>query len=146
MWWCESSFQTGNNTQCHWMVITTDIRIWCSQPFQTSSMPKKRLVLHYSSKDGALVQWLKLPAWKVEDRGFKPPLWPSSFIETNCFFPLTRNDSILSGTSVRWRARPQTARAWIPNPVSGGQCHLLYLTILRRLSWSIFAYMCTKVA
>ena len=52
MWWCKSSFQTGNNAQCHWMVITTDIRIWCSQPFQTSSMPKKRLVLHYSSKGG----------------------------------------------------------------------------------------------
>ena len=46
----------------------------------------------------------------------------------------------------RWRARPQTARARISNPVSGGQCHLNYLTILRRFSWPSLAYMCTKVA
>ena len=32
------------------------------------------------------------------------------------------------------------------NPVSGGQCHLNHLTILRRFSWSSLAYMCTKVA
>ena len=36
----------------------------------------------------------------------------------------------------RYRARPQTARARISNPVSGGQCHLNHLTILRRFSWS----------
>ena len=36
--------------------------------------------------------------------------------------------------------------AQISNPVSGGQCHLIYLTILRRLSWPSLAYMCTKVA
>ena len=28
----------------------------------------------------------------------------------------------------------------------GGQCHLNYLTILRRFSWPSLAYMCTKVA
>ena len=43
-------------------------------------------------------------------------------------------------------ARPQTARARISNPVSGGQCHLIHLTILRRFSWPSSAYMCTKVA
>ena len=43
-------------------------------------------------------------------------------------------------------ARPQTARARISSPVSGGQCHLIHLTILRRFSWSSLAYMCTKVA
>ena len=32
------------------------------------------------------------------------------------------------------------------NPVSGGQCHLNHLTILRRFSWPSLAYMCTKVA
>ena len=31
------------------------------------------------------------------------------------------------------------------NPVSGGQCHLNHLTILRMFSWPISAYMCTKV-
>ena len=31
-----------------------------------------------------------------------------------------------------WRARPQTARVRISNSVSGRQCHLIHLTILRR--------------
>ena len=39
-----------------------------------------------------------------------------------------------------------TARTRISNPVSGGQCHLNHLTILRRFSWPSLAYMCTKVA
>ena len=34
----------------------------------------------------------------------------------------------------------------ISNPVSGGQCHLNHLTILRSFSWPSLAYMCTKVA
>ena len=34
----------------------------------------------------------------------------------------------------------------ISNPVSGGQCHLNHLTILRRFSWPSLACMCTKVA
>ena len=34
----------------------------------------------------------------------------------------------------------------LSNPVSGGQCHLNHLTILRRFSWPSLAYMCTKVA
>ena len=47
--------------------------------------------LSWSSKGesgaGALMQWLKLPAWKVGDRGFEPhSIWPSSFKETKCFF------------------------------------------------------------
>ena len=37
-------------------------------------------------------------------------------------------------------------RARISNPVSGGQCHLSHLTILRRFSWPSLTYMCTKVA
>ena len=56
---------------------------------------------------------------------------------------LTHEDSILWGASVTERlcSRPQMARARISNPpVSGGQCHLIHLTILS------LAYMCTKVA
>ena len=34
----------------------------------------------------------------------------------------------------------------ISNPVSGGQCHINHLTILRKFSWPSSAYMCTKVA
>ena len=32
-----------------------------------------------SSTTLALVQWLKLPAWKVEDMQDRTPLWPSRF-------------------------------------------------------------------
>ena len=35
------------------------------------------------------------------------------------------------------------ARTQISNPVSGGQCHLIHLTILRGFSWPSLAYMCT---
>ena len=55
------------------------------------------IVLH-NNRGGALMQWFKVRAWKIGDRG-------------------------------------QTARARISNPVSGGQCHLINLTILRRFSW-----------
>ena len=52
---------------------------------------------------------------------------------TKMFLPY---HSVLLGASVteRWRARPQTARARISNPVSGGHCHLTHLIILRRFS------------
>ena len=36
----------------------------------------------------------------------------------------------------RWRARPQTARAQI---LSGGQCHLNHLTMVRMFSWPSLA-------
>ena len=35
---------------------------------------------------------------------------------------------------------------WNLNPVSGGQCHFIQLTILRKYSWPSLAYMFTKVA
>ena len=48
--------------------------------------------------------------------------------------------------SLRDREVLANTRAQISNPVSAGQCHLNYLTILRRFSWPSLAYMCTKVA
>ena len=59
-----------------------------------------------------MVQWLKLPAWKVEDRGFEPHSGLYVSRKQNASSPLTREDSILWGASVakRWRARPQTTR------------------------------------
>ena len=41
----------------------------------------------------------------------------------------------------RYRARPQTAKAQISNPVAEGQCHLLHLRILGRFSWPSLAYI-----
>ena len=43
----------------------------------------------------------------------------------------------------RQRARPQTASARISNHVSGGQFHLIHLTILRTCSWPSLAYEVT---
>ena len=59
---------------------------------------------------GALVQWLKLLAWKFVDRWFRAPLRPQVSKKQNVSSPLTRKHPILWGTSVtkRERARPQT--------------------------------------
>ena len=44
-------------------------------------------VMHYAHPR-RLVLWLKLPVWKVAWRSrVRPPLWPSSFKETKCFYP-----------------------------------------------------------
>ena len=61
--------------------------------------------------------------------------------ERKMFLPHPRVKLSIVGS----RARSQTARARISNPVSGGQCHLIHLTILRKFSWPSLAYMCTKV-
>ena len=83
-----------------------------------------------------MVQRLKLPAWKVGEHGLKPHSGLQVLKKQNVSSPLTRNDSILRGTTKteRYRARPQIARVRISNPVSGGQCHHIYLTILRWFS------------
>ena len=80
-----------------------------------------------------------LPCFEL--RSQHTQLQPSK--KQNVSSPLTREDSILWGASVteRSRARHQTTRARISNPVSGGQCHLLHLTILRRFSWPSLAYI-----
>ena len=49
---------------------------------------------------GALVQWLKLPAWKVRDREFQPHTGFQVSKKLNVSFPLTRKDSILWGAYV----------------------------------------------
>ena len=68
--------------------------------------------------------------------------------ETKMFLPHPRVKVSIVG-SLRDRevaCSASTARARISNPVSGGQCHLHHLTILRRFSWPSLAYMCKKVA
>ena len=47
-----------------------------------------------------MVQWLKLPAWKVGDRGFKPHSDLQVLNEQNVSSPLTREDAILWGASL----------------------------------------------
>ena len=49
---------------------------------------------------GALVQWLKLPAWNVGDRGLKPHSVLQVSKAQNVSTPLTREDSILWKASV----------------------------------------------
>ena len=89
---------------------------------------------------GALVQWLKLLHWKVGNCVFEPHARLQVSKKQNVSSLLIRKDSTL------WGVQPQIARARISNLVSGGQCHLIHLTIFKRFSWSSLAYMCTKVA
>ena len=55
-----------------------------------------------------MVQWIKLPAWKVGNRGFEPHYGLQVSQKQKVSSPLTRDDSILWGASVteRQRARP----------------------------------------
>ena len=73
-------------------------------------------------------------------RGSVPGL--GGWKETKMFLPHPRVKVSIVG-SLRDR---EVAKARISNLMSGGQCHLNHLTILRRLSWPSLAYMCTKVA
>ena len=81
------------------------------------------------------MQWLKLPAGKVGDCGFEPLCGFLVSKKQNVSSPRTRKDAVLWGASVteRQRARPQTARARISDPVFGGQCHLIHLTKENRI-------------
>ena len=98
------------------------------------------------------VKGLKLHVWKVGDCGASPALAfrfqiNNNFVffsETKCFSPLTRKYSVLWGTS-RDREVPCSVSdshgCGISNPVFGGQCHLIHLTITRRFCWPSLAYM-----
>ena len=54
--------------------------------------------IHACNRGEALVQWLKLPAWKVRDRGPYSGLQVSKRQKVSS--PLTSKDSILWGASV----------------------------------------------
>ena len=85
-------------------------------------------------------------AFHARVRGSVPGL--GGLKETKKFLPHPRVKLSIVG-SLRDRevsCWPQTVRARISSPVSGGQCHLILHTILRRFSWPSLAYMCTKVA
>ena len=73
-------------------------------------------------------------AFHARVRGSVPG--PGGLKETKMFLPHPRvKVSIVGSLRDRpQRARPQTVRARISNPVSGGQCHLNHLIILRRYS------------
>ena len=53
-----------------------------------------------SAVTGALVQWLKLPAWKVGDGGFEPHSGLQVLKKQNVSSPLTHKDSLLWGNAV----------------------------------------------
>ena len=72
-------------------------------------------------------------AFHARVRGSVPGL--GGLKETKMFLPHPRVKVSIVGSLRR-----------ISSPVSGGQCHLNHLTILRRFSWPSLAYMCTKVA
>ena len=74
----------------------------------TSSIRRKVSNAIMILQPGALLQWLKLPAWKAGDRGFDPHSGLQVSKKQNVSSPLIRKDSILWGTYVAescvWRA------------------------------------------
>ena len=54
-------------------------------------------LIHFAipMRAGALVQWLRLPAWDVGDRGFEPHSGLQVSKKQNVPSSLTHNDSIL---------------------------------------------------
>ena len=99
-----------------------------------------RIIGHSSVVKAACLESRRLLVW--------PPLWHSNSKEQNVSSPLTRKDSIFWGKvsiagSLRDREVVCSAsdrHGRILNPVSGGLCHLIHLTILRRCSWLCLAY------
>ena len=77
------------------------------------------------------------------DRGFEPHSGIQVSKKQNVSSPFTRKN-IVGSLRNRERVRPQTARARIFNYVSGGQCHLIHFTILKRFSWLRLAYICLR--
>ena len=87
---------------------------------------------------------LSTAAFHARIRGSFPG--PSGLKEAKSFLPHPLINLSIAG-SLRDRdvaCSASTSRVWISNPVSGGQCHLTHLTILRRFSWPSLACMYTK--
>ena len=92
------------------------------------------------------MQLLKLPAWKVGDRGFDPHSDMQVAKKQNVSSPLTRKYSIFR-ENLRDRELACSAsdrQGSNSNPVSGGQCHLIHLTILRRFFQPSLANICAQ--
>ena len=112
---CSASDRQGSNFEsCVWRTVSS----------QSSHHPQEVLLAQFSLY--------------VHKGGLKPDSF--HFILTVFKFQRNKNvsscllvykDFTLCGASVteRWHAGPQTVRARISNPVSGGQCHLTHLTI-----------------
>ena len=83
-------------------------------------------------------------AFHARIRGSVPGL--GGLKETKLFLPQPRVKVSIVGSLRDREVACSASEARISNPVSGGQCHLNHLTILRRFSWPSLAYMCTKVA
>ena len=85
---------------------------------------------------GALVQWLKLPAWKDGDRGFKPHSAPYVSKKLNVI-PRSLKKIQYCGEPLDIRQPVFEFRILCLE----GKCHLIHLTILVRFPWSALAHM-----
>ena len=63
----------------------------------------RNLRIHHVHDHGALVRWLKLPAWKIRDRGFESHSAIHVSKKKKVSSPLNPKDSILWGASVTER-------------------------------------------
>ena len=87
------------------------------------TMPTKlrdeKHIIYYTMSAWALVQLLKMPAWKVEDGGLEPRSGNKVLKKQNVSSLLTRKDLMLWGASVT--DRDIASSASLSNSVSGGR-------------------------
>ena len=131
------------------------INCYMSSPV-TICLPDHQVYYHPKKHEMLVVCWstrlsIYCVCWEGKRLGavdqscrVRTPLWHASFKEAKCFFSAHLNN--VGSLRDQWVTRSAPDRqVWISNPVSGGRCHLIHLTILGKFTWSSLTYMCTKV-
>ena len=80
-------------------------------------------------------------AFQARVRGSVPNL--GGLKEPKMFLPHPRVKLSIVGSLRDREVACSSSDRQLSNLVSGGQCHLIHFTILRRFSWPSLAYMCT---
>ena len=130
-WWDDTVLQTRNSK----------FEPWRSEAEHATSRSRRLpTILTFTRGWGRNI----FVSFKPPGPGTEPPTlaWRAAVLTTTLGHP----PNIVGSLPDRKVACSASAKARISNSVSGGQCHLAHLTILRRLSWPSLAYMCTKVA
>ena len=105
-------------------------------------LPSDETVDSYHGGPDAVV---KLPAWKVGDRGIVPRSGIQVSKKQNVKIQYCGGTSLPRGSVLGFSSSGLEFQIMCPD--SGGQCHPIYLTILRRFSWPSLAclYMHTPL-
>ena len=123
---------TGWMMQWVMQVITTDVRYDVISPTWPAPCQRERLVMYYSSEDGGRGAAVCLESPEIA--GSNPTL-AFKFQRNKIFLPR-------SLVMIQYCGEACSASDHHAGLESGGQFHLINLTIIRRLSWHNLAYMC----